>query len=149
MKAADDFTNISSNVATPKPQIQIDVDREKAAQYGVNVAELGSLARLLTDGVLVGTYLPEGAPEQVDIRIRYPWSERSMTDLANLRVPTIKGLLPIENFVQLSASLSPTIITRVNSRNVQTIESGLVADRKSTRLNSSHVRISYAVFCLK
>src|SRR5690554_1601083 len=26
---------------------------------------------------------------------------------------------------------------------------GLYADRKSTRLNSSHVRISYAVFCLK
>src|SRR3989442_5529230 len=27
--------------------------------------------------------------------------------------------------------------------------SGEPADRKSTRLNSSHVRISYAVFCLK
>src|SRR6266496_6755946 len=26
---------------------------------------------------------------------------------------------------------------------------GLYADRKSTRLNSSHVEISYAVFCLK
>src|SRR3989442_6072818 len=26
---------------------------------------------------------------------------------------------------------------------------GLPEDRKSTRLNSSHVRISYAVFCLK
>src|SRR3989442_356413 len=26
---------------------------------------------------------------------------------------------------------------------------GAAADRKSTRLNSSHVRISYAVFCLK
>src|SRR5207249_8520420 len=26
---------------------------------------------------------------------------------------------------------------------------GLVQDRKSTRLNSSHVSISYAVFCLK
>src|SRR6266511_5968574 len=26
---------------------------------------------------------------------------------------------------------------------------GLVRDRKSTRLNSSHVKISYAVFCLK
>src|SRR3989442_11678414 len=25
----------------------------------------------------------------------------------------------------------------------------VMADRKSTRLNSSHVRISYAVFCLK
>src|SRR5690606_40737542 len=26
---------------------------------------------------------------------------------------------------------------------------GLALDRKSTRLNSSHVKISYAVFCLK
>src|SRR3712207_7266379 len=29
------------------------------------------------------------------------------------------------------------------------IEAGKVADRKSTRLNSSHANISYAVFCLK
>src|SRR5690242_21285843 len=28
-------------------------------------------------------------------------------------------------------------------------ESGLEPDRKSTRLNSSHMSISYAVFCLK
>src|SRR5438874_6312792 len=28
-------------------------------------------------------------------------------------------------------------------------EGGVVQDRKSTRLNSSHVEISYAVFCLK
>src|SRR3712207_8148613 len=28
-------------------------------------------------------------------------------------------------------------------------EPGLVQDRKSTRLNSSHANISYAVFCLK
>src|SRR3712207_7754007 len=30
-----------------------------------------------------------------------------------------------------------------------TCEKTLVADRKSTRLNSSHANISYAVFCLK
>src|SRR3989442_7732266 len=29
------------------------------------------------------------------------------------------------------------------------VESDNVGDRKSTRLNSSHVRISYAVFCLQ
>src|ERR1039458_5087175 len=31
----------------------------------------------------------------------------------------------------------------------QWISTGQVADRKSTRLNSSHLGISYAVFCLK
>src|SRR5690606_39771215 len=30
-----------------------------------------------------------------------------------------------------------------------TIKIGTIEDRKSTRLNSSHVKISYAVFCLK
>src|SRR3989442_7057130 len=31
----------------------------------------------------------------------------------------------------------------------QAFAPGATVDRKSTRLNSSHVRISYAVFCLK
>src|SRR3989442_2805066 len=34
-------------------------------------------------------------------------------------------------------------------RNVLCVLLSGVGDRKSTRLNSSHVRISYAVFCLK
>src|SRR5690554_7785103 len=34
---------------------------------------------------------------------------------------------------------------------IKVLSQGIIAmiDRKSTRLNSSHVRISYAVFCLK
>src|SRR5690606_41078232 len=32
---------------------------------------------------------------------------------------------------------------------VELDDAGVVQDRKSTRLNSSHVKISYAVFCLK
>src|SRR5436305_6620680 len=35
---------------------------------------------------------------------------------------------------------------RSNAEHAQILDD---ADRKSTRLNSSHVRISYAVFCLK
>src|SRR5690554_7673579 len=42
------------------------------------------------------------------------------------------------------------ISTVVPARNVRIpVEGEEEADRKSTRLNSSHVRISYAVFCLK
>src|SRR5690625_5706087 len=36
-----------------------------------------------------------------------------------------------------------------NVRELQNVELPYVSDRKSTRLNSSHVAISYAVFCLK
>src|SRR3712207_8905873 len=38
---------------------------------------------------------------------------------------------------------------RVDSRRGRVANRGESADRKSTRLNSSHANISYAVFCLK
>src|SRR5690625_6909770 len=38
---------------------------------------------------------------------------------------------------------------RRSSRAVRDARAGDLLDRKSTRLNSSHVAISYAVFCLK
>src|SRR5690606_39561515 len=41
-----------------------------------------------------------------------------------------------------------TLIQNENTH-LQTQFGELVTDRKSTRLNSSHVKISYAVFCLK
>src|SRR5690606_42028110 len=36
-----------------------------------------------------------------------------------------------------------------NGFGIYTMDKELAQDRKSTRLNSSHVKISYAVFCLK
>src|SRR3989442_8786897 len=39
--------------------------------------------------------------------------------------------------------------TLVDAQRLVEIPARLRIDRKSTRLNSSHVRISYAVFCLK
>src|SRR5438874_6397744 len=45
-------------------------------------------------------------------------------------------------FRSFRPSMSPTIVT-VSAGSSETL------DRKSTRLNSSHVEISYAVFCLK
>src|SRR5690606_40696158 len=38
---------------------------------------------------------------------------------------------------------------RARGTRLATPAGGLGGDRKSTRLNSSHVKISYAVFCLK
>src|SRR5690606_41629921 len=49
---------------------------------------------------------------------------------------------PHVNWLYSLASLAPP-------KFVVVCDSPLGADRKSTRLNSSHVKISYAVFCLK
>src|SRR2546430_8464780 len=47
-------------------------------------------------------------------------------------------------------SIDDFVITNFNAGTVQTFPLWVYgADRKSTRLNSSHSQISYAVFCLK
>src|SRR5690554_7055379 len=43
----------------------------------------------------------------------------------------------------------PKVSVTKSRQNVYDLLSDIAQDRKSTRLNSSHVRISYAVFCLK
>src|SRR5436853_5314768 len=53
-----------------------------------------------------------------------------------------KGLLPFDPFSVLDQEGVGELI-KIG------IERGRRADRKSTRLNSSHLGISYAVFCLK
>src|SRR5690554_7655898 len=48
--------------------------------------------------------------------------------------------------VELGVALLADAVGRCD---VGAVRYGVTQDRKSTRLNSSHVRISYAVFCLK
>src|SRR6266511_4975960 len=49
----------------------------------------------------------------------------------------------------LGEDLFGDVEVRVDGLNVLVVLERLDQDRKSTRLNSSHVKISYAVFCLK
>src|SRR5690625_6875980 len=51
------------------------------------------------------------------------------------------------DYVELSNLQRQTLFTEEDVENVK--PKAIAADRKSTRLNSSHVAISYAVFCLK
>src|SRR5690625_6679975 len=55
------------------------------------------------------------------------------------------GTKPAEVWIKASHATNSTFVsTHLGVENGETVE-----DRKSTRLNSSHVASSYAVFCLK
>src|SRR5690606_41762422 len=64
------------------------------------------------------------------------------------------GRLPVDNhlgqgayFAQVHCEIRGVRLARRSPAGVDIPVDGI--DRKSTRLNSSHVKISYAVFCLK
>src|SRR3989442_9317786 len=80
---------------------------------------------------VVGAYLDNGEPFRRDLTIR--WWEHELSEYRAVISPLVTREL--ERVAEPHRSAYLKLIT------------GL--DRKSTRLNSSHVRISYAVFCLK
>ena len=92
------FTNLEDDGPTPGYEWRIDVNRKGAARYGADVSSAGALVRLVTSGLTVGSYRPDDSSDEVDIRIRFPESDRHLESIDQLRLMTQNGLVPINNF---------------------------------------------------
>jgi multidrug efflux pump len=89
----------------PAPGIdwQVTVDRVEAAKYGIGVRELAPYVQLVTSGVKLGSYRPDDANDELDIRVRLPQDERTFDALDSLRIVTSQGLVPVSNFIERQA----------------------------------------------
>src|SRR5436305_3445205 len=68
---------------------------------------------------------------------------------ASVEVVDLRTLLPLDRDTVCASVKKTSKVLLVHEDTRTAGLAGELADRKSTRLNSSHVRISYAVFCLK
>src|SRR5258708_21046969 len=66
-----------------------------------------------------------------------------------IRRPPRSTLFPYTTLFRSTVKLAVESSRAVRRKNVQKSRRQSLGDRKSTRLNSSHQIISYAVFCLK
>ncbi|MEC9369203.1 MAG: efflux RND transporter permease subunit [Pseudomonadota bacterium] len=126
----------------PLPGIEwvVTVDRKEAGRYGTDVASVGGMIQMVTNGILVGKYRPDDSEDEVDIRIRLPQDDRTINQLDALRVATPKGLVPIGNFVTRQAVPRVDTITRTNGRHSMMVKAntmdGVLADTKVKELDA-------------
>src|SRR5690606_40064326 len=66
-----------------------------------------------------------------------------------LDIPALKGLPHVKEWLGHCRSAMEIVRERHGIDGDTPLDPKYLKDRKSTRLNSSHVKISYAVFCLK
>ena len=92
----------------------LTVNREKAALFGIGVRELAPYVQLVTSGVTIGTYRPDDAQDELDIRVRLPQDQRSFDALDSLRIITNQGLVPVSNFIDRKAVPKVAAISRRN-----------------------------------
>ena len=95
-------------------QWEMVVDRPHAAMLGVNVANIGQMVQMVTNGVRLGEFRPDDADDEVEIRLRYPEQNRQLAALDELRVNTPAGPVPISSFSQRVAKPRVDAIQRID-----------------------------------
>ncbi len=108
--------DLDSTLIAGKPEITARVDRSKAGQLGISVADISTTLRVLVGGLDVSTY-DEGG-EQYDIHLRAAESYRNSREaLSLLSVPSARvGPVTLDNIVQLETTDGPSQINRLNRR---------------------------------
>ena len=126
--------DIEDSRPLPGIEWEIEIDRAQAAKFGADVQLLGSTIQLVTNGLLLSTYRPDGSRDEIDIRARFPVDWRTLDMLDRLRIQTDQGLVPIGNFVTRTAHQKVGTIERVDSQRVMTlladVAPGVLADAK-------------------
>lgn len=122
------FTDVTDTLPLPGVELSINVDRVEAARFGADVSLLGQAVQLLTQGIKIATFRPGDIDGTLDIRIRFPYQDRSLAELNSLRVPTSSGLVPIANFVDFSPAERVGTIRRIDELRVVTIEANVSQD---------------------
>ena len=128
LKSMDGIMEVDDTRSLPGIEWIINVDRELAGKYGVDVSIIGSIVQLVTNGILVDKYRPDDSEDEVDIRVRFPKDYRQLEQFDQLRIPTPEGAIPLSNFVKRLPQQKVTSIERSNGTRILKIRANTMID---------------------
>ncbi len=99
------------------PELELHVDRDRATQRGIPLALIASTVRASVEGEVAGIY--RDGDDEIDIRVRLREEDRGSAPLiANLRVPTAGGFVPLTDFATASRGEGPSEIQHFDRQRV-------------------------------
>lgn len=112
---SDAFEDIDHDYEAGKPEIRIEIDREKASRYGLNTKLIASTVRNAINGGIVGKY--RKGKDEYDIVVRYEESFRKSLDhLKELEIIEKGKRIPLTAVATIEPQASAGVIKRRNRR---------------------------------
>ncbi|MBI9098603.1 MAG: efflux RND transporter permease subunit [Spirochaetaceae bacterium] len=120
-----EVTEPSVNLNEGLPQVEVNIDREKAYALGLNIYSIGSEISANIDGKNAGKYRVDG--EEFDIKVVLKEEDRkTLEDLNNIFVMSQLGeKIPVSNFATLKKTTGPVGINREDQSRVLHVTGGL------------------------
>jgi HAE1 family hydrophobic/amphiphilic exporter-1 len=100
-----------------KPELRVVIDRERAADLGVDTSDIATSLRLMVGGEeQASRYRDEQTNEDYDVQLRLTEHDRSdVGTISRLYVPSSRGgLIRLDNLVKIRRDTSPSRIDRLD-----------------------------------
>jgi hydrophobe/amphiphile efflux-1 (HAE1) family protein len=113
LKATPGAVDVDNTLVVGKPEMRAIIDRDRAADLGVQIADVASTLQLNVGGLKASTYTEDG--QEYDVRVRADERFRSDAQALNLlSVPSrTLGSIPLLSVVKMVPSTGPSAIDRI------------------------------------
>ncbi len=119
------FSNVDVNLKFNKPELQITIDRLKAAELGVSVFDVSSTLQMALSGRRFGYFLKDGKQYQVIGQVDRANRDEPL-DLAGLYVRNNRGdMIQLDNIVHMNETSNPPQLYHYNRYKSATISAAL------------------------
>jgi HAE1 family hydrophobic/amphiphilic exporter-1 len=121
LRTVPGIVDVDSSLIFGKPELGVMVERSKASDLGVSVADVAETLRVLVGGEKVSSFDDGG--EQYDVYLRARSEDRADEgSLKRFNVPSNRlGAVPLEDVTSFRAGVGPSEIRRLNRRRQVTI----------------------------
>jgi HAE1 family hydrophobic/amphiphilic exporter-1 len=122
------IVDVDTSLEMGTPEIKVFIDRDKAADLGVDIATIAEAINLLVSGEAdVTKFKDESRGKRYDLRVRLrPDERRDPDDLKQLYVRSKDGrLIELGNLIQIREGGGPNVISRVDRQRAITLFAGL------------------------
>jgi len=117
--------NLDSDLRLNKPQIDISIDRERAAGLGVSVTDIGSTLETLLGGRVVTNF--KRGTKQYDVILQMKASARSTPGaIDEIYLRGAGGLVQLANLIKVDETVAPKELNHYNRTRSATISASLV-----------------------
>ncbi|MDH4164073.1 MAG: efflux RND transporter permease subunit [Nitrospirota bacterium] len=115
-----------TSIEIGKPEVRIQIDRDKAANLGVSAGAIGATVNTMIGGEIVGKYKDEKEGERYDIMARLLASERDRPgNIDTLLIRASTGeLVPLKDIAMTRIGTGPTVIMHYNRQRAATLFAG-------------------------
>ena len=119
------LTNVDTDLKLSKPEVTVDINREKASDLGIDVSLVGRTLETLLGGRQVTRFEREG--EQYDVFVQLAAEDRaSPSTLSTIFLRSAGGeMVQLSNLVDVNESVSPQELRRFNQLRSVTISANL------------------------